>query len=279
MVKIQNTELGPVEYSIRGKGHPVLYFHGGHSNAKDMLLQTGWPLPNHRIIIPSRPGYGNTPLNQNTTPQQTARLINALVESLQIEKLIVVGVSAGGLSAIEYAAQYPHKTCSLILISAVTRKWLDKNDKLYKVGQKMFSPKMEKISWIFFRIFFRIFPKMMSQTLFDQLSKKPNQKITKAEIEQIKEMVFNQASGNGFVTDLDQNIENRTIGKVACSTLILHSENDESVPIQMAHHADKKINNSVLKTYDNKWGHLLWVGEDRKYPFEDLNEFLKEVTC
>ncbi len=280
MCEITNTELGQIEYSIRGKGIPVVFFHGGHSNCKEILFQNGWDLSKYMIITPSRPGYGNTPLNNNSTPRKTAELTKDLLDKLEINKAIVVGISAGGLSAIAFAEQFPTKTCNLILISAVTKKWLNENDDLYKRGMKIFSPKMEKFSWTLFRTFFRIFPKLMSKTLFDELSTKANQEITKTEIEQIKEMTFKQASGSGFINDLNQNIENGIIKKVECPTLILHSENDKSVPIEMAFYADKEIENSILKTFDNKWGHLLWVGEDSKYPIEELNEFLKEkASC
>jgi predicted alpha/beta-fold hydrolase len=116
----------------------------------------------------------------------------------------------------------------------------------------------------------------MSRTLHNELSTKQNKGITKTELKQIKEMTSKQASGSGFVADLNQNIESKTIKQVECPTLILHSENDKSVPIEMAFYADKEINSSVLKTFNNKWGHLLWVGEDSKYPIAELNEFLKE---
>ncbi len=279
MCEITNTDLGQIEYSIRGKGIPVVFFHGGHSNCKETLFQKGWDLSKYMIITPSRPGYGNTPLNVNSTPRKTAEITKDLLDKLEINKAIVVGISAGGHSAIAFAEQYPEKTCNLILISAVTKKWLNENDDLYKRGMKMFSPKMEKFSWMLFRLFFRIFPKRMSKTLFDELSSKPNQEITKSEMKQIKEMTFKQASGSGFVNDLNQDIEHGVIQKVKCKTLVLHSENDKSVPIEMAFYADKEIKHSILKTFDNKWGHLLWVGEDSKYPIEELNEFLNKNAC
>lgn len=277
--KIQ-TDLGPVEYSKVGTGKPVLFFHGGHSNCRETLFQKGWDLSKYMIITPSRPGYENTPLNENSSPRQTARLINKLIEKLQIkEKIVVVGISAGGLSAIAFAEQFPTKTCSLILISAVTKKWLNHNDDLYIRGMKMFSPQREKMSWKLFRTFFRLLPRKMTQVLFKELSTVENPNLTKDEIKEIKEMTFKQASGSGFVTDLNQDIDKDAIQNIQCATLILHSENDKSVPKEMAFYADSHITNSILKTYDNKWGHLLWVGTDSQLPIRDMNDFLKENSC
>ncbi|EPR68637.1 hypothetical protein ADICYQ_2334 [Cyclobacterium qasimii M12-11B] len=42
----------------------------------------------------------------------------------------------------------------------------------------------------------------------------------------------------------------------------------------MAKYASQKITNSELKTYDNKWGHLFWQGEESKKPIKDLMGFL-----
>ena len=88
-------------------------------------------------------------------------------------------------------------------------------------------------------------------------------------------MTFKQSSGNGFVADLDQEIDRNVITEIKCPTLILHSKNDKTVSIEMAQYANEKISNSVLKTFNNKWGHLLWIGEERNLPIEELNGFLK----
>ncbi len=276
MCQTIRTNRGSIEYSTTGSGTPVLFFHGGHSNCRETLFQRGWDLSRYKIIIPSRPGYSDTPLGDNYTPIKTAEIHNALLDKLGEEEVIVVGISAGGLSALAFAADYKERTTSLILISAVTRKWLSKDDDLYKRGKKMFSPKMEKFSWSMFRSFFRIFPKMMTKTLFDELSTKSSNDFTKTEINDIKEMTFKQSSGEGFVADLDQDIDPDIIRKIECPTLILHSENDKSVPIDMAFYADKEIPHSVLKTFDNKWGHLMWVGDDCEYPIRAMNEFLNQ---
>lgn len=279
MCKTETTELGQVEYSVRGVGTPLVFFHGGHSSCKETVFQKGFDPSRYMLITPSRPGYGKTPLLKNTTPRKTADLIERLLGSLGIEKAGVVGISAGGLPAIEYAARYPGNTTCLILISAVTRKWLDQNDALYRRGMKMFSPKRENLSWKLFRTFFRLFPNTMTKTLFNELSTVKDPSFTSGEIEQIKEMTFRQASGTGFVADLNHSLGAKTIQNVRCPTLILHSENDKSVPLEMAYYAEESIENSILKTYKNKWGHLLWVGEDSKAPIQDTNDFLEQYSA
>ncbi len=59
------TEKGQIEYSITGKGRPVLFINGGHTNCKTTLCYKGFDLGKFQLITPSRPGYGDTPLGSN----------------------------------------------------------------------------------------------------------------------------------------------------------------------------------------------------------------------
>lgn len=276
MNTITETALGSIEYSIFGTGQPVLFLHGGHSNSQETLFQKGYDKGRFQLITPSRPGYGKTPLARFKSPEESAELIIALLDFLKIEKAILVGISAGGLTAIALAANYPARTEKLILISAVTKKWLSESDDLYQRGKRMFSPNKEKRSWKLFRFFFKLFPKLMAKVLFKELSTKDKAIILPEEIAEIKEMTFKQSSGDGFENDLDQDIPDGTIEKINCPTLILHSENDKSVNIEMAQYASSKIDNAELKTYDNKWGHLLWIGEESKKPISDVMKFIND---
>lgn len=70
--KIINTRLGDIEYSSFGKGIPILFLHGGHSNCYEKLCHKGFDLTRFQLITPSRPGYGETPLNNKKTPKKAA---------------------------------------------------------------------------------------------------------------------------------------------------------------------------------------------------------------
>jgi len=139
-IKLIKTKLGDVEYSIVGKGIPILFIHGGHSNCHDTLYHKGIDLEKFQLITPSRPGYRRTPLDNHKTPQQVTKLFVELLNSLALEKVIIYGVSAGGLTAIELASRYPNRVSKLILASAISKKWLDKKGKTYKTARIIFNP-------------------------------------------------------------------------------------------------------------------------------------------
>ncbi len=260
---VVETNNGFVEYCMIGEGKPIVFIHGGHSNCNESIYYKGLDQNQFRFLTPSRPGYGNTPLtNINKTPQGTADLFIALLDELKIEKAIIVGISAGGLTALEMASNYPDRVEKLILMSALTKKWFTEKDKTYLKSKRLFDPKVEKITWSLYRIFFKLFPNFMSKTMFKELSKYRPIEYEKDEIDELRKMTLNMRSGKGFSNDLDQTIDQDILSQIRCFTLIIHSINDNAVPISHAKNANDKIRNSKLITFRNRWGHLLWLGKE-----------------
>jgi pimeloyl-ACP methyl ester carboxylesterase len=273
------TSQGKVEYSLLGNGRPMLIVVGGHTNCKETIFHKGLDPDKFCFVTPSRPGYGLTPLtDQNKTPKGTSDLFVTLLDELKIGKIIVVGISAGGLTALEIAANYPDRVENLILMSALTKKWFIKTDRVYKGAKKIFAPKIEPITWFFYRLFFRLFPNLMTKTMFKQISTFRPVQFTKDEFQELKRMTLIMRSYQGFDNDLDQNIDQKILKAIKCPTLILHSENDNSVDISHAQNAKDKIENSKLVTFNNHWGHLLWLGTGYNPILKELKQQIQITT-
>ena len=274
--KLINTKLGEIEYCSMGKGIPILFIHGGHSNCNETLCHKGFDLEKFKLITPSRPGYGKTPLKNNKTPRQAADLIIELLDYLSVDNVIVYGISAGGLTAIEIASNYPNKVSKLILASAISKIWLDEQGKVYKTAKTMFSSKIEKFIWGMVRFFSKIFPNMIAKSFFPQFSRNPVHKLNKDDIKELVSTMKYYNSKEGFLNDIDQNISNEIITKIKCPTLIIHSENDNSVSLDHAKYAKKMIENSKIEILQNEWGHLFWIGTDSKKSIEKTIIFIKK---
>jgi len=274
--KLINTKLGTIEYSIIGKGQPILFIHGGHSNCNETLCHKGFDLEKYLLITPSRPGYGETPLRENKTPKLSADLIIELLDNLSIEDVIVYGISVGGLTAIELASYYPDKVSKLILASAISKKWLDNEGKIYKISQKIFHPRVEKYIWRIVRFFSKIFPGTIAKCFYPQFSNNDPHKLNKNDVQNFVSSIKYYNSKMGFLNDIDQNIGSESLMRIKCPTLIIHSENDNSVSIEHAKYSNRMIANSKLEILKNEWGHLFWIGDDSKETIEKILNFIEE---
>ena len=106
----------------------------------------------------------------NKTPEGTADLFIALLDAIKISNVIVIGISTGGLTALEIAARYPNRVSKLVLMSALTKKWFAETDKLYKGGKKAFAPGVEKFTWLLYRLSFLLIPSVMTRVMFKEIS-------------------------------------------------------------------------------------------------------------
>jgi len=116
--EVIETTYGPVEYTVRGEGTPMLVLHGivgsyeqGRAHTQMMADQ-----PYQRIMI-SRPGYSRTPSNGAATPTSQADLCAALLDELDIPEAFIMGISGGGPAAMEFARRYGDRCLGLILMS------------------------------------------------------------------------------------------------------------------------------------------------------------------
>lgn len=115
--QMAQTSCGPIEYAIAGNGPPVLVVHGA-GGGFDQGLELSAPLVEEgfRIVAMSRFGYLRTPLPQDASPAAQADAHACLLAALGIERVAVIGGSAGAPSSLQFALQHPEKITALVLL-------------------------------------------------------------------------------------------------------------------------------------------------------------------
>lgn len=126
--ELVTTSLGPIEYTMNGQGPALLIIHGS-PGGYDQSISFARLLscPDVTTIAPSRPGYLRTPLNSGASPEAQADLYAALLDTLHIEQAIVLGLSGGGPSALQFALRHPERCRGLIMFCAVSQLY-DENE-------------------------------------------------------------------------------------------------------------------------------------------------------
>jgi len=150
------TARGPVEYAELGdsQGPVVLALHGRPGGIDQGLLMArslGEDLA--RWIAVSRPGYLRTPLETGRTPAEQADAYAALLATIGIGQAVVLGLSGGGPSALQFALRHSDRCRGLVLVSAVTRRKLPSER---TPGQKFYDSVIapsDRLAWFLYRLF------------------------------------------------------------------------------------------------------------------------------
>ena len=115
------TDKGPVEFYRTGSGPYLVMLHGtpgihdGYSRYTSYLSDAGLSL-----ICPTRPGYGRTPLSSGPTSEEAADLLAALLDKLDVKQVVIMGISGGGPTSLNFALRYPDRCKALLTEVAVT---------------------------------------------------------------------------------------------------------------------------------------------------------------
>lgn len=279
MKQVTRTTKGNIEYQLEGEGDSViLVLNGGHGSScdsptpfKQMLIEQGF-----QVLTPSRPGYGKTPSSTGKTAELFADALIKLFDSLQIEKVIVIAISAGGRTALQLGGRYPERVEKIILQSALTHdQWPDAKMRL--LSYLLFNPVIEKWLWTIFRFMIRRYPLGTLKVMMKSFTTLPvDEVIEKMDENQVKETIeFLKClqSGSGFLNDI--NHRSGDLSHIQAPTLIIHSKYDGSNPISHANYAAKYIPNTKLFITEAE-SHLIWFSKHNDTIEQKVTEFLKE---
>jgi pimeloyl-ACP methyl ester carboxylesterase len=112
--------IKPVElaYEEIGQGTPVLLVHGFPLD-HTIWLQVAEGLKDEaRVIMPDLRGFGASPdSNEVFTMRLLAEDLLALIDRLKLEKVVLVGHSMAGYTALSFAHAYPNRLAGLGLVA------------------------------------------------------------------------------------------------------------------------------------------------------------------
>lgn len=108
---------GAIEYADTGQGTPVLMIHGsGGGFDQGLAFARRLTAGGFRVIAPSRFGYLRSSMPERASPERQADAFAFLLDGLGVEKSVVIGGSAGALSAIQFAIRHPSRCRALVLV-------------------------------------------------------------------------------------------------------------------------------------------------------------------
>lgn len=290
--EIADTNLGKIEYLTKGEGPAVLVFHGapgGYDQA--MLFGSGLAAHGFEVVAPSRPGYLRTPLGTGLITLQEADAMTALLDLLGLNKVAVMGVDAGAVPAMEFAARHPDRTWALVLVSPLTRRIEN-----YRPGS---APELSKEvqaamtgdmgAWVCVKTAEKDPERAIGWMLDLSSNGDPTQRAiaTTSILKQPGQLEWFQAFMNTFAPDSARYVgarndqlriralEELPLKKITAPTLLIRGVLDRAVPL-----ADVKFTTAGIagaSLYEVPYaGHVVWLGPQAAEVETKIEEFLKQ---
>jgi pimeloyl-ACP methyl ester carboxylesterase len=109
-----------LHYEEKGVGQPVIFIGGRNGRIQDFTLSPLYDLVtrDYHVIFIDRPGlgYSDSIRDGNSTVSNQTRLIHSAIQKMNISKPIIIGQSLGGVTALQYALDFPDDVLGVILL-------------------------------------------------------------------------------------------------------------------------------------------------------------------
>ncbi len=255
---IARTSRGSIEYRIEGNGSTVVVLNGGHCSRDTRLTHEKLAEYGFSVLTPSRPGYDSTPSEVGKSAQAAADALAALLDTLQISTVDIIGISAAGPTALAFVQQHPSRVRKLILESAVATDWDERIKKVSRIG----FGNAAKVTWAVIHMMLKLSPSLIIKALLRDLTVLDANvvfnRMSQDDLVFFKRMIQASQASTGFLNDIEHRVENlTTINK---PVLVMYSPNDKTVSPNNARRVASEIETCELYEVPSDT-HLIWIGK------------------
>ena len=139
MDEFVNLSCGRVHYRIWGQGETLIFLHSNGASLHEAQPFAAILSARYRVIAWDMPGQGDSdPLHRHATIEQYSDWLDEFMSALQLDLAHVSGTSVGAVIAADFAARYPHRLRSAILVELASRtsQWWQQH---WSMVESMFS--------------------------------------------------------------------------------------------------------------------------------------------
>jgi 2-hydroxy-6-oxonona-2,4-dienedioate hydrolase len=252
------TPIGVVEAALIGHESAVLISHGS-GGGYDMGLWLAHLIGGQtQYIAPSRFGYLRSPVPPKSTPETQADTYAALLDTLHVNSVIIIGLSAGGASALQFALRHSGRCDGLVMLSAASRPVPPLSPILRAIYPFML--KSDFIPWLFYAI--------APQAVFEANG------VSRALLAQIKlerekmrllDALYRTTFPStlrreGMINDMQQLtlLPSYPLEQITVPTLVVHAVNDPIIPFESGEFSAHTIPNAQFLRLEDG-GHFVCV--------------------
>lgn len=276
-VEVLDTPRGRIESAIVGAGPVVLGLHGTPGSYRQLQTLAEDLADGYRVVLPSRPGYGRTPIASGRTLEEQADLYAALLDAIGGVDAALIGVSGGGPYARTFASRHPTRTRALVLGCAVHPAGLHT-----PLGMRLalalpgVAEALAPLGKVVQRRVLRG-GRRLERAVLGGLTPIEREHLGPRVREGLVRLLRSHASAPSGVAGMRNDIARfrEPLGDVSTSTLIQHGDADVVVPFVNAQHHARDIPTSRVDAYEGA-GHLYLI-TFRERATRTIRAFLDET--
>jgi pimeloyl-ACP methyl ester carboxylesterase len=223
------TSFGTLEYAEMGEGEPMLIVHGAEGGFDQGIDMTGAMAGRgYRLIVPSRFGYLRSTMPNDPTTAMQADAYVQLLDHLGIDKVVVVGISAGVWSSLQFAIRHPDRCRALVLL--VPANYLPAGTAIHGGAIVSVMVHSNFVAWALLKLK-PIMPGGMTRMMLGTDSAvvraaDPSEKVRVQQVLDHLLPVSQRIAGMNFDVKTAATHEPYPIGKIACPVLTISAEDD-----------------------------------------------------
>ncbi|HEV3095240.1 MAG TPA: alpha/beta hydrolase [Solirubrobacteraceae bacterium] len=246
----------PVNVIELGEGPAIVFVHGLSGSWPNWLEQLPVFARDHRVIAMDLPGFGHSPMPTETiTISLYARVLDSLLETLQVSAATLVGNSMGGFVSTELAIAFPQRVERLVLVSAagISTYRHSRVERLEPYLRRVAPMLAAYTGWTAARSDWMSRRAGLRNLSLGFVTRHPSRLPAPLAAEQIR-----GAGKPGFMQALRANIDypiRERLPEIACPTLIVWGEEDKVIPVSDASVFEELIPGSRKVIFENT-GHM-----------------------
>ncbi|WP_306119665.1 MULTISPECIES: alpha/beta hydrolase [unclassified Roseitalea] len=280
--QILATGPGTMEYATVAGDSPILVIHGS-GGGLDQGLMLAEPLADrgYQLIAPSRFGYLGSPPQEGLSTGRQADAYVDLLDYLGIDQVVVLGASAGTLSAMQFAIRHADRCDALVLLVPASYAPDRASGESAAEGSAMVWVVQTVLrSDFLFWVALRFAPDAVTRYV---LATEPAlvDAAAQAEQERVAEMartilpISRRAEGIMFDSATAGAPDPLPLAEISCPTLVISAEDDLYGTAAAARHIAANVPDAELVIYQDG-GHVL-VGRQRQ-TWERVDRFIEQHT-
>jgi pimeloyl-ACP methyl ester carboxylesterase len=270
---VNTIELGPENGDTEAK--PLVFVHGLSGSWPNWLEQLPAFAAEHRVITLDLPGFGHSPMpREMISISGYARMLDRLLDQLEIDAAAVVGNSMGGFIGAELAIAFPQRVERLVLVSAagISTHAPRGSAQAVPVLRRLERILMASTAWAASVSDVTMRRARLRDAALGVVIRHPAKLPAALAAEQVR-----GAGKPGFLQALQSIVDyeiRARLGKIACPTLIVWGERDRLINVRDADVFAELIPNSRKVVFEDT-GHMSML--ERPEEFNSLlTDFLAE---